>query len=96
MAKKKIKKSKSTRPAKKKRPAKVSRAAQQPKAVIEINHDWCKGCYICIESCPQAVFAKSDKLNNRGFHSLSVAKAFACTKCLECEMLCPDLAITIQ
>ena len=91
MAKKKLKKAKPRKPVKK-----TTKPVHAAKAVIEINHDWCKGCYICVESCSQGVLAKSDKLNERGFFPLIVTKSGSCTKCLECEMLCPDLAITVE
>ncbi|MFH1406795.1 MAG: 4Fe-4S dicluster domain-containing protein [Candidatus Omnitrophota bacterium] len=108
MAKRKIKKVKSRKPARRlNRPKRArrhnppaarrkSKIPREAKPVIEINHQWCKGCYICIESCPQGVFGKSDKLNDRGFYPVTAAKAGSCTKCLECEILCPDLAITVQ
>ena len=66
------------------------------KPAVEVNNLWCKGCYICIDVCPQRVFEKADKLNERGFFPVAAARPASCTRCLECEMLCPDLAITVQ
>jgi len=56
----------------------------------------CKGCEICIEFCPLNVFEPSDKLNQQGYNLPEVAHEEKCTACRLCELLCPDLAITIN
>lgn len=63
---------------------------------IEINHDWCKGCYICVDICPKKVLEKDQATFLRGFHPVMVARPEACTACRLCELLCPDLAITVK
>lgn len=63
---------------------------------IYINQKWCKGCYICLEVCPKKVFEKSKEVSEKGFNPVSVAHPDQCTACLQCEMLCPDLAITVK
>lgn len=55
----------------------------------------CKGCEICIRFCPTEVFKASGRLNSRGYQVPLVAQEEACTACRLCELLCPDLAITI-
>ena len=62
---------------------------------IEINHDWCKNCYICVELCPKKVFKKADKLGDKGKSYVEVQDINACTGCMQCELLCPDLAIVV-
>lgn len=62
---------------------------------IEINHDWCKTCYICIEICPMHVFAKADQLSKKGTLPVEIRDVKACKGCMLCELLCPDLAITV-
>jgi 2-oxoglutarate ferredoxin oxidoreductase subunit delta len=54
-----------------------------------INHEWCKGCGICVEFCPKKVLAlnKQDKAE--------AVRPEDCIACQLCELRCPDLAITV-
>ena len=63
--------------------------------MIEIREDWCKGCDICIERCPVDALEKSDKLNKRGIRPPELKKENKCNFCRLCELLCPDMAITV-
>ncbi len=63
---------------------------------IHINQKWCKGCYICLEVCPKKVFEKSKEVSEKGFNPVFVAHPEQCPACQQCEMLCPDLAITVK
>jgi len=64
-------------------------------ARIEIKSEWCKGCYICVDACPNTVLAVDKEAWLKGFHPVVVAHAEECTLCRNCELLCPDLAITV-
>ncbi|MGB9700243.1 MAG: 4Fe-4S dicluster domain-containing protein [Thermodesulfobacteriota bacterium] len=63
---------------------------------IDINPQWCKGCYICVEICPQKVLGKAAEISEKGFQQVVVVYPEKCTRCLQCEMLCPDLAINVE
>jgi 2-oxoglutarate ferredoxin oxidoreductase subunit delta len=63
---------------------------------ITINTEWCKGCYICVDVCPQNVLEVNESLFLRGFHPVAVARPEDCTICRQCELLCPDLAIAVE
>lgn len=63
--------------------------------MIEVNEDWCKGCNICIERCPVDALEESDSLNKRGVRPPKLKKNNQCNFCRLCELLCPDLAITV-
>jgi len=63
---------------------------------IHVDQKWCKGCYICLEVCLKKVFEKSEEVSEKGFNPVLVANPEKCTACLQCEMLCPDLAITVE
>jgi 2-oxoglutarate ferredoxin oxidoreductase subunit delta len=56
---------------------------------IEINHEWCKRCGICVSFCPKKVFDADDE------GTVSVPRLEDCIYCELCERLCPDLAITL-
>ena len=63
--------------------------------MIEVKEDWCKGCNICILRCPVNALEESDKLNKRGIRPPKLKKVNECNYCRLCELICPDLAITI-
>ncbi len=56
---------------------------------IAIDHNWCKGCNICVTFCPKNVL----ELNDRE-RSVAV-RPEDCILCRLCEMRCPDLAINV-
>jgi len=64
--------------------------------MIIINEDWCKGCNICIKRCPVDALEESDTLNRRGVHPPRLKKDNSCNYCRLCELLCPDLALTVK
>ncbi len=63
--------------------------------MIEVKEDWCKGCKICIERCPVNALEESEKLNKRGVRPPKLKEKNRCNYCRLCELLCPDLAITV-
>ena len=63
---------------------------------IEVNEDWCKGCYICVEICPKGVFGKSTRLSKIGVYPAKAERQAQCILCRDCEIHCPDLAITVS
>ncbi|MGP8051106.1 MAG: ferredoxin family protein [Desulfobaccales bacterium] len=65
-------------------------------AAIVIDPKACKGCHLCIDQCPQGVFEVSQTRSPKGYLMPQVAALEACSDCRLCEMLCPDLAITVE
>ena len=63
---------------------------------IEIDNDFCKGCHLCIAVCPQEVLKVSAERNAKGYLLPCAPRVEDCTGCLQCEMTCPDLAITVM
>ena len=63
--------------------------------MIEVKEDWCKGCNLCIERCPVDALEESDKLNRRGIRPPKLKEENECNYCRLCELICPDLAITV-
>jgi len=63
--------------------------------MIEINEDWCKGCNLCIDRCPVDALEESDILNRRGVHPPKLKNENDCNDCRLCELICPDMALTV-
>lgn len=66
-----------------------------PKGRIEVDEALCKGCELCVGSCPQEVLALAvDRMNAKGYHPAEL-KALGCTGCGICSIACPEAAITV-
>jgi 2-oxoglutarate ferredoxin oxidoreductase subunit delta len=63
---------------------------------LHVNTDYCKGCAICVEACPQAAIATSASINAKGYALPEEHDMSACTGCRLCELVCPDFAIAIE
>ncbi len=65
------------------------------KGWIEVNLLYCKGCELCVASCPQQVLALNmEALTPKGFHPVALVKD-GCTGCAICAVVCPDSALTV-
>ncbi len=75
--------------AKEARRAKTS--SKRPKVVsIDVYKAWCKGCGICVAFCPKDVLAQDEE-----GHAYP-KNIEACIACMQCELRCPDFAITVM
>jgi 2-oxoglutarate ferredoxin oxidoreductase subunit delta len=66
------------------------------KANFHIFPDYCKGCGLCKEKCPNDVLIWSEKLGVYGTPIVKPKDEESCIACLICEMVCPDAAIYIE
>ena len=57
---------------------------------ISVNRAVCKQCGICVNFCPRDVLASDEN------GDVQIVNAEACTGCLMCELLCPDLCINVD
>ncbi len=60
-----------------------------------IDERWCKGCKLCLVSCPTRALRIAEHFSPRGIHPPELAEAGRCNGCRLCELLCPDFAITV-
>ena len=61
-----------------------------------IDERYCKGCLICVDVCPTKAIASSGRINAKGY-VIPVEKDMSeCKVCGLCELMCPDIAITIK
>ncbi len=62
---------------------------------IKVNTDECKGCGLCVESCPPKALELEHALNHYGVHPAHY-KGEGCTGCGICFYCCPEPgAITV-
>jgi len=70
--------------------AKSGKTASKPKTVaIDVYKAWCKGCGICVSFCPKGVLAQDE--DGQAYPK----NLDACIACFQCELRCPDFAITV-
>jgi len=62
---------------------------------IIIEEEYCKGCGYCVEICPKEVLKQNSKINSRGYTVPEVIHGEDCIYCKKCELICPEMAITI-
>ncbi|MFQ5961409.1 MAG: ferredoxin family protein [Candidatus Methylomirabilales bacterium] len=60
------------------------------KVTIKVLEEWCKGCDICVEVCKKHCLA----MDFRG--KVKVVNLETCNRCLLCDLLCPDFAISVE
>ncbi len=66
-------------------------------AKITVNENLCKGCELCVNSCPKHIIAlKHDVINAKGYHPAALINEEECIGCKACATMCPDLAITVE
>jgi len=68
--------------------------ARVSKVTIEKNR--CKGCGLCVSTCPKQVLAMSKEINDKGYFYAHAVNPSACTGCRFCALMCPDVAICIE
>jgi len=65
------------------------------KGKITIDRELCKGCLLCLRSCPVKVLEEDTELNSSGSHPSKVANPEKCIACGNCYEVCPDVCIEI-
>lgn len=61
---------------------------------IIVDVDLCKGCELCVESCPYECISIADKINGKGYQYAIMVNDL-CTGCLNCALVCPDAVISV-
>ncbi len=64
---------------------------------ITVREDICKGCELCVISCPKNIIELSkDKINAKGYHPARLIDEEKCIGCSACAKMCPDCAIIVE
>ncbi|TFG85365.1 MAG: 4Fe-4S dicluster domain-containing protein [Spirochaetales bacterium] len=61
----------------------------------EIDRERCKGCLLCVRSCPTKVLGVDDAPNSWGYYPVQVVDLDKCIACGNCYLVCPDVAVTV-
>ncbi len=67
----------------------MTEALNKKKEII-IAREWCKGCRICVDLCPEKVLELDDD------EKVIVVSPERCNACRLCEFRCPDMAIELE
>ena len=65
------------------------------KGTVVIDTEHCKGCNVCVVSCPCGVLGLSSQVNGKGYNYCYMVTPDACTGCASCAIICPDTCITV-
>ena len=65
------------------------------KGAIVVDVEKCKGCGLCVVSCPQNVSELAKEVNGKGYNYAYMAQPDACIGCANCGLVCPDSVITV-
>jgi 2-oxoglutarate ferredoxin oxidoreductase subunit delta len=65
------------------------------RGAIVVDVERCKGCELCIGSCPTDVLRMAVDVNGKGYHYAYMENPEACTGCVNCATVCPDTVITV-
>jgi len=75
-------------------------AKNSKKGKIVIDRERCKGCHICIETCPNDRIEVDTSLNAKGYAPARFKETVkegekGCIGCAQCATVCPDVAIEV-
>ena len=66
-------------------------------AKLTFNTDLCKGCGLCVDTCPKKCLAiAGDRINKKGYSPAYMAEPEKCVACALCATMCPDCIITVE
>ncbi len=65
------------------------------KGSIIVDIEKCKGCEVCVPSCPTDVIRLAEDVNGKGYHYAYMENPDNCTGCANCAIVCPDGVITV-
>ena len=61
-----------------------------------VNLERCKGCNLCVVSCPTSVLSLQPReVNVRGYHYVYMKNPDDCIGCANCGYVCPDGVLTV-
>ena len=64
-------------------------------AKIKFREERCKGCGLCVITCPKGILSISERINQAGYAIAQIDDMDKCTGCAFCAEMCPDVVITV-
>ena len=65
------------------------------KGKVVINRELCKGCYLCVRSCPVKELERDPEANSTGTYPSKFKGTGNCIGCGNCFEVCPDVCIQV-
>ena len=65
------------------------------KGKITVDSELCKGCLLCVRSCPVKVLEVDTVMNTSGSYPAKAANMDKCIACGNCYEVCPDVCIEV-
>lgn len=77
-------------------PTEVTTESAAPFEPLDIEIERCKGCGLCVDTCPKHVLVLDSTLvNEHGYHPVRLTDAASCTSCALCARICPDAVFAV-
>ena len=68
-----------------------------PKGKVTFDYEYCKGCVLCVEYCPQKIlYQDMETLNKKGYNIIRVSEPDKGIGCAFCAMMCQDSVIKVE
>lgn len=64
-------------------------------AKAKANTELCKGCRLCVRTCPKGAIQAQEELNSAGYKIIRVDEG-KCIGCGMCYKICPDYVFTVE
>ena len=66
-------------------------------AKVTFQTDLCKGCGLCVSTCPKGCLSiAADQINKKGYSPAQMVTPENCIGCAFCATMCPDCIITVE
>ena len=66
-------------------------------AKLTFKTDMCKGCGLCVSTCPKGCLAiDTASINKKGYSPAVMVQEDKCIGCAFCATMCPDCIITVE
>ena len=67
------------------------------KGELTFDNESCKGCELCTHVCPvDILYLDKNRMNEKGYHLISVTDMNKCIGCANCAIICPDSVIKVE